>query len=271
MPDRDTSGFTPLPDDIVQAAEQRRRSKRSTRRALNALSVLFLLAAVVLCGVYVMIWNDPYSPLNPLPPNTPFPVMVSETPQATATLTPTVTRTPVPTLPATDTPIPTTPTPDTPVPTLTFTPLPASALGIVLGTPQETSGTGGTDTTIVPGFPYIMRGGRAVYLTNPEGRGGCAWSSITGTVIDSAGAEVVGYGVHIVGGGIDQFVATGSEPSAGLGGYELQLASEATDATFTIQLVDPSGAPMSDVYTVLTRADCQYNIAAVHFVPATAP
>ncbi len=280
--------FPPLPEELRQQArlkppprpqsdeERRLASRRIDRRPpsraplYNFLTIVFALAT---CGALywvIAIWQDPYSALNPFAPNTPFPILASQTP------TPSLTPTTAPTNTPTNTPtITLTPTFE---PSATFTPVPLSELGISLGTPGASAaggaGTGGDPlATPAPNFPFalqVIRGSTVVYITNPEGRGGCNWSSITGTVIDFNGAAVDGYGVRIVGDGVDQTLATGSNRAAGAGGFELQLGDQARAASYTVQLLDPSGRAVSDVYPVETSADCAFNIAAVRFV-ATAP
>lgn len=273
MTDHDPQeGFAPLPDNLKPTRKpSASRSRQPRNPALyNLLTVLFLIAAAGACGLFFTIWNNPFTALNPFPPDTPFPVVVTETLTPTSTFTPTITRTPTRTLTVTPT-VTLTPIADTatPAPSLTFTPVNLSELGLVLGTPGTSAPADPNQpaATAAPGFPFVLQNnGRVIYITNPEGRGGCAWSSITGTVIDFGGNAVVGYGVRIVGDGIDQTVATGSVPGAGAGGFELQLGTESREAAYRVQLVDPSGIPVSPEYTITTRADCAFNIAALRFV-----
>ena len=49
----------------------------------DIIAVFFLLASVAMCAYYVTIWNDPFSPLNPLAPPTPF-VVITTTPDRAA-------------------------------------------------------------------------------------------------------------------------------------------------------------------------------------------
>lgn len=203
------------------------------------------------CGLAVyfgVIWQNPYSALNPLAPATLLPRLVTATYTATFTLTPSQTFTPS-----------RTPTPSetfTPAPTATFTPVFIEGFSTPFGTPP------GEEIE----YPYALANGRIIYLTNPAGRGGCRWSSIAGSAVDAAGVAVEGYGVRIVGEGMDQTIATGSSPGFGPGGFELELGNAARDATFIAQLLDPTGFPASPVYTVVTRSDCAQNIAALRFV-----
>jgi hypothetical protein len=276
MPERDESGFAPLPDEVKHpAAASRPRARRANTALANLLTLAFIIGMIALIVVIASIWNDPFSPLNPFPPNTPFPVVVSETPNATATFTPRPTSTATETraFSALVTPEVTADstapvTVDAPQPTLTFTPVNLQEL-LPLGTPGISADPNVPTLSPTPGFAFVVPNGRLFFSPNPEGRGGCAWSSITGTVIDFAGAPVIGYGVRIIGAGLDTTVATGSERGAGAGGFEVQVDDEASAATYTVQLLDDRGAAVSAVITVITRADCQFNIARVNFARVT--
>jgi hypothetical protein len=215
------------------------------------LTVLFALAT---CGVLVYViylWQNPYSALNPLAPPTPLPVVLtatytpSWTPTASVTFTPRPTNTPAPTLPASEVPA-----------TATFTPVFIEGFSTPFGTPPAED----------VDYPYELQRGQPIYITNPEARGGCRWLSIAGSVMDANGNAVDGYGVRIVGEGVDETIASGSAPGFGPGGFELPLGNTARDGQFVAQLLDPTGNPASPVYTVATRSECELNIAALRFV-----
>ncbi len=219
-------------------------------RGRNLVALLFLLATLGVLIYFVIVWQNPYSTLNPLAPPTPLPLVI------TATATPTFTRTPVPT----PTPSRTyTPSPIPSIaPTETFTPIFLEGFSTPQGTPPSTE-----DLT---SYPFSLQHDRVLYITNPDARGGCNWSSIAGSVMNYDGSALNGYGVHIVGEGVDETVATGSAPGFGPGGFEVPLGNVARDAQFIAQLVDPQGNPASPVYTVQTNSDCNFNIAALRFV-----
>ena len=231
----------PLPPEELD------RIARRDNRTYNVISAFFLMATCGVIAYVAYVWQNPFSPLNPLAPPTPLPLMVTATYTPTWTYTPSETFTPSPTPTASQT--------FTPEPTLTFTPVFIEGFSTPFGTP--------------PGeaidYPYEVPGGRVIYLTNPAGRGGCRWSSIAGSVMDAAGVAVEGYGVRIVGENVDATIATGSSPGFGPGGFELELGTQAIDADFIAQLLDPLGYPASPVYTVSVRSDCTQNIAALRF------
>jgi hypothetical protein len=121
-------------------------------------------------------------------------------------------------------------------------------------------------------YAFRVEGVRTVvYVTNPEGRGGCAWASIGGTVKTADRAPLNGYGLRIrgtVGETVyDEVVTSGSTPGLGPGGFELPIGRQAVDADFTIQLLDPAGTPVSPEIAFRTSSRCDWNMALIHFVP----
>ncbi len=224
-------------------------------RTRNLITAFFVLASCGLITYFGLIWQNPYSALNPLAPPTPLPLVI------TATYTPTFTLTPAPTLTPSQTftpsPIPTL------APSLTFTPIFLEGFSTPQGTPIPPSEQGD--------FPFTLQRDHVIYITNPDARGACNWSSIAGSVMNYDGSALNGYGVHVVGEGVDQTVATGSAPGFGPGGFEVPLGSVARDTQFVAQLLDPAGTPASPVYTVETRSECDLNIAALRFVEVSPP
>lgn len=97
----------PASSSASKAAAQPAHRRRGNRTA-NWVTAFFLLATLGLIAYIGLLVADPYTPLNPLPPFTPVPIIVTATP-----------------LPPTVTPVPPTPTPE---PTATWTPLPVETL-----------------------------------------------------------------------------------------------------------------------------------------------
>jgi hypothetical protein len=102
--------YPPLLDHYQdqQAQEHQQPHDEPPRRAsswgYNLLSFLFMIGSLALIVYFVHIWNNPYSPLNPLAPPTPY-IQITTTPvsivQAPILETETVTFTPEPTITAT--------------------------------------------------------------------------------------------------------------------------------------------------------------------------
>jgi hypothetical protein len=202
----------------------------------NLIAILFLIATLAMIGLIAIIWADPYTPLNPLAPPTPLPIVITTTPlPATATLPPTAGPTP------------------------SFTPLSAEALtpaAVVLSPPPS----------FTPAlFPFTLVEAGVVYVPNGNGEG-CNWSSIAGSVTDLQGQPLNGYEVHMRGENEEISVFSGSALTYGPGGFELPLSGAPLAAQYTVQLLNPSGAPVSDEYSVETRESCDENVAIVSFV-----
>ncbi len=274
--------FPPLPDEAAseRARGQARREARaqqeraiSRRRAprdaagrardrlYNAIAALFALATVIVLAVVVFLWSNYNSPLNPLAPPTPLAIVVTATYTPTFTLTPSITLTPSATY--TPTPAPTL------TPSLTFTPVLLDGFTTPDGTAPGTAPVAGTPGAVPDTFAFALQRG-IVYITNPDGRGGCRWASIAGSVMNYEGGAVNGYQMRIVGEGVDETVTTGSAPGNGPGGFEVVIGDSARDGVYVAELRDPSGTPVSTAITVTTRADCAQNIAALRLV-AVAP
>lgn len=56
------------------------RKPRKSGRGYNLVALLFLLATLGLIVYFALIWVEPFSPLNPLAPPTPLPIVVTATP-----------------------------------------------------------------------------------------------------------------------------------------------------------------------------------------------
>jgi|FLYN01.1.fsa_nt_gi hypothetical protein len=199
----------------------------------NLVAILFVIATLAAIGLFALIWTNPYTPLNPLAPPTPLPIIITATPlPATATL------------------------PPTPGPTASFTPLPPEAIGPTALPPA----------TFTPAlFPFTLAESGVVYVPNANGEG-CNWSSIAGSVTDLQGQPLNGYGVRVRGENRDETVFSGSAITFGPGGFELFLNGTPLAGEYTVQLLSPSGAPVSDEYPVSTRTSCEQNVAIVSFV-----
>ncbi len=241
--------YPPLPAEANYTARKNMTPPppRKRRRSwpYNLLTFLFIVGGCGLLYVFITLWSDPFSALNPLPPLTPIPIVVSQTP--------TPSLTPVPS--------------DTPTPTLTFTPSETPEPSL---TPSETP-IPGTPTPFYAFTVPLTLGSRQVYITNPQQRGGCQWSSIAGSVADANGSALNNYQIRILGEGVDETLISGTATGYGPGGFELPLGFEARDAQFAVQLLDPGGMPVSDVYTITTSSRCDWNISVVRFTQQAAP
>ncbi len=214
-----------------------RPHKRSPmRHVYNLITLLSLLGTAAIVALFVVIWNDPETEFNPFPPPTPF-IEVTATPRDAIGIT--------------------APTPE---PTSTSTSIPIA--GPALSTPGPRAVVTATDD----GFPFAITDVGVLYTQNDNGRG-CNWASIAGTVTARDGAPLDGYAVRIRDEeGQSERVFSGATRTFGPGGFELPLSGAPRISRYTVQLFSPQGAPLSDSYTVETRAECDSSVAIVSFM-----
>jgi hypothetical protein len=202
----------------------------------NLVAIIFAIATVVAVALFALIWVNPYTPLNPLAPPTPLPIIITTTPlPSTATI------------------------PASPGPTATFTLIPAEELG---ATPDVALPAASFTPAL---FPFTLAEPGVVYVPNANGQG-CDWSSIAGSVTDLQGQPLNSYGVRIRSSNREDTVFSGSAITFGPGGFELFLNGTPLAGDFTVQLLSPNGAPVSEEYPVSTRTSCEQNVAIVSFV-----
>jgi hypothetical protein len=223
---------------------------------LDIFSILLLLGAVCLGGYFMLVFVNPYTALNPLPPATPVPQVIiptaTITPRqlgelwtATPTIQPTVTNTPRPTF----TPIPT----DTPIvlfePTATVEPPTATATP---GMPFEAD-IQYIDSTII----------------HPDTA--CNWLGIGGTVEDMDKSPLIGVVIRVQGtlvsSTVDMTTVSGVSPSYGKSGFEFILgeAPLPSNETLFIRLFDQAGLPLSDQIYFSTSGECNQNLVLIRF------
>ncbi len=218
----------------------------------DMLSILMLFATLLAVGYFALIYINPNSSLNVLPPggsgpqlptSTPTPLQLEPTWTASPTLFVTETSTPRPTF----TPLPTN-TPFSLVPP-TRTPKPTNTPKAPFTASQQQ-----TDSTLV-------------HQDIPA----CSWAGIGGTVVDSNGSPVIGVVIVLRGSLdgklVDQTTVSGINKEYGPSGFEFKIgdAPVATNKTLYVQLVDQSNIPLSDPIYVTTSSDCAKNLVIVRF------
>ncbi len=229
---------------------------------LNILTVFVLLGALCIGTLFLVVFANPRTSLNPFPPPTLPPTVAPATATAPAAqrLPPThtmepPTETPEPTVTGTASPtdIPTeTPTQFvlvslTPVPVTEAQDLSGVAFGLKEGSPQP-----------LPNF------------ARPEL--GCAFLGVAGQAFDLAG-NVISQGITIQLGGLlsgsilNQLSLTGATNLYGPGSYEFILADQpiASSNTLWVQLLDQAGLPLSEKLFFDTFDDCERNLILINF------
>ncbi len=202
-----------------------------------------------------------------------FPTFAASfTPSPTASATQPPTETLEPTIPVSDTPT-LEPLTDTPTATATvdLTQIAQLTASVPTNTPVPTNTSAPTPTPskTLSAFPFTVQGGGPAPIPNFANSAGCNWMGIGGQAFSSDGNPIVGYVVHLQGGGLDQDTFTGTKTAYGPGGYEFFLNNRPVQSTgeFKVQLLNEKGnVPLSDVVVVNTFADCSKNLLLVNFV-----
>lgn len=215
---------------------------------LNAFT-LVLIAATLLVGlIFTIIFSNPQSSLNPLPPTT-MPVLFR---------THTPSPTPKPILPPTWTPTIPAPEQPTEAPQPTGTPLPTS-------TPVPTA-------NLESGTTFQLQEGSPRYESNlyhPEA--GCNWMGVGGEILDISGQPVPGVLVEARGtlGGEDIYRLTlsGAALDYGESGYEISLTDSPVESIneVWIQVLDQANLPLSEKIYLQTYDSCDSNLIIVNF------
>jgi hypothetical protein len=217
----------------------------------DILSIVMLVLTVCLVIYFLMIFINPASSLNLLPPGgfgpqtptgTATPLQLAATWTASPTLELTPSNTPRPTFTPffTSTPFSLVPPTKTPRPTNT----PRAPFG---ATSQQ------VESTII--HPDLA----------------CNWAGIGGTVVDVNGSHVVGTVVvlrgTLNGNTVEQQTVTGINKEYGPSGFEFVIGSAPVQSrgTLYVQLVDLQNIPMSDKIFINTSSDCTKNLVLVRF------
>ncbi len=221
----------------------------------NILTAIVLLVTICIGLVFLTIFINPYSGLNPYQPPTLPPTLAP----------PTSTPTPINTPPPTWTPTPTI------EPTLTFTPRPTSTpipSPTPYGMPSE------TPTSEVQGSTaFGLQQGSYNAIPNAffNQDDPCGWMGVGGRVLDLTGSSVyyviVQIGGSLEGRPIDLISVTGSTSELGQGGYVFSLADHPIDSTGTlwIQLQDQQGLALSEKLNFNTYGTCEKNLILINF------
>ncbi len=238
-------------------AEEEKAEKRKRKiSALDIFSTFLIIAALCLGAYFLMIFLNPYTALNPLPPDTPIPPIVIPS----ATITPRQ-------LPTAWTATPTIQPSITPTSRPTFTPIPTETPLILYTetfTPQAPTATATPEMPFTAEVQLIDR-----KIIDPESN--CNWLGIGGTVVDLNKSPMLGVVVHVqgelAGKSVDLMTVSGISQAYGKSGFEFTLGELplASQGTLWIQLFDAAGLPLSDPIYFDTSADCDKTLVLVQF------
>ena len=231
------------------------QSKRTSApmQVWDLLSILVLLLTVCLVGYFALVYINPASTLNVLPPGRG--PLGSNIPTSTSTpiqLEPTWTSSPtvVATLTATLRP--------------TFTPLPTDT-PFSLVPPTKT-----VKPTNTPRAPF-SGSVQQVESTVIHPELACNWAGIGGTVVDANNSPVIGTVVvlrgTLNGSTIEQQTVSGINKEYGPSGFEFVIGTAPVESngTLYVQMVDQQNIPLSDPVSINTSTDCSKNLVMVRF------
>lgn len=232
------------------------QSKRSgaPMQIWDMLSLLVLVLTVCLVGYFAMIFFNPASSLNPLPPggglfSDPLPTFTVTPLQ----LEPTWTASPTLVLTPSETPRP------------TITPIPTST-SFSLVPPTKTP-----KPTRTPRAPFTAVSVSQVESTIIHPELTCNWAGIGGTVVDANNSPVIGTVIvlrgTLSGSTVEQQTVSGINKEYGPSGFEFVIGSApiASNKTLYVQLVDQQNIPLSDPVQITTSAECGKNLVMIRF------
>jgi hypothetical protein len=113
---------------------------------------------------------------------------------------------------------------------------------------------------------------KAVRYEAHSGGEGCQYQSIVGIIFKTNGqplrpaeAKVT---AHIISadGRIDEFRFAGEQPRFGESAFESFVSNRPRIGDYTIQLLGPTGAPISDIVQIQTRDTCTENVLIIEFI-----
>lgn len=224
---------------------------RGKLQMYDLLSIIVLILTCCLVGYFALIFVNPASSFNILPPGgggglqlptatiTPLQLEPTWTASPTLVLTPSI----------------------TPPPTATTFP---SATVVSLLPPTRTP-----RPTNTPKAPFSATSQQVEStLIHPDLA--CNWAGIGGTVVNANNSPIIGQVVvlrgTLNGSSIEQQTVSGINKEYGESGFEFVIGNAPiASTTLYLQLVDLSGIPLSDKITVPTSADCTKNLVLVRF------
>lgn len=228
------------------------RARGAGLQLWDLLTIIVLIATACAVGYFVLIFLNPTSDLNVLPPGgagfAPQPPTATITPiqlEPTWTASPTIALTPSDTPRPTFTPFST----DTPISLFppTRTPRPTN-------TPKApfSASTSQVESTLI--YPDLA----------------CNWAGIGGTVVNANNSPIIGQVIvlrgTLDGKTIEQQTVSGINKAYGESGFEFVLGNApVASTTLYVQLVDLNGIPLSDKISVPTSSDCTKNLVLVRF------
>jgi hypothetical protein len=218
---------------------------------LDVLTALVLMLTVAVAAVMGYVFVRPDAPINPLKPKIPtpfaFPTATITPLQMEATWTPTF-------IFVTDT--------ATLAPTITLEPSPT-----ILALVPPTKTPPATETPRAPYGATVT----AIESTIIHPELGCGWFGVGGSVVDDSNAPVLYMTVRLTGsvGGdpVEKLTVSGTALDYGQAGFEFDLGNKpvASSKLLILQLFNQKGEKQADDIPIVTYNDCDKNLILVRF------
>jgi hypothetical protein len=110
-------------------------------------------------------------------------------------------------------------------------------------------------------YPFVGEGLAYRANTNPQA---CDWLSIAGEVLGLLGEPLLNLAVEVAGEGFSEVQFSGTAPTFGAGGFEVNLGNRPAARAFSVRLLGPLGEPLSDYILIETGATCADNVALIN-------
>ena len=257
---------------------------RGSAVIFNLLTILVLLAACAVGGVFAYLAFNPVVVPEPLQPDELPTIQPSPPPTSTSVIdtfptpiTPTAAAISTATVEAPSATVEVSPVAEaspaasiaaSPTKTATVT---ATRTATATGTRARTSTPSGptvTPSQTLSSLAFTLQTGSPYYQPNFANTAGCNWMGMGGQAFDLSGHAIIGLIVRVTfkTGSIDSL--TGSAKSYGDGGYEIFLNNhaEATAGAYTVRLLNAAASPLSEAFVVNTFDDCNKNLILINFV-----
>jgi hypothetical protein len=230
---------------------------------LNLLTVILLAATAALAAGFVVINVNPATAAGLLPPSAGVSASLADLPTPLVPLS-AAEEDGAPAGPPSPTPEAPTATPTRSATSTRLPPTTPFATLVVI----STSGPTPTPTWTRSPWPFTVQGDMPFAVENVFNLAGCNWLGIGGQVYDLRGGPLIGYVIHLDGGGLDANSLSGTQPQYGPAGYEFKLGSspKRSSGIYRVQLRDPQNVPVSDWMAVDTFDDCTKNVLLVNFL-----
>ncbi|MFZ4816256.1 MAG: hypothetical protein ACOYL5_17105, partial [Phototrophicaceae bacterium] len=112
-------------------------------------------------------------------------------------------------------------------------------------------------------FPFKIDS--VTFVENTFNGSACNYTGVGGQVLDFVGEGVSNALIRVTGTNLDRTTTSGFADAYGAGGFELALQPTATSGSYTIQLTDAEGNPLSAEGSLIFDETCRGRVGLVVF------